>query len=235
MAIMVAASPSVGHADQMDGISWLGHASFKIAKKEAPVVYLDPWKLPETPHDGDVILITHSHYDHLSVPDIQKAAKPGAVIIGPADCLKDLTGDVRPVKPGQQVVLEGVTIEAVPAYNTGKPFHPKENGWVGYIVTIGGRRIYHAGDTDVIPEMSSFVVDVALLPVSGTYVMSAEEAATAAGILNPKVAVPMHYGTIIGTENDARQFQRRCAPLTVKIYPAPFVSVSSRDSCCSRS
>ena len=210
-------STRVHAADPATGLTWLGHSSFKIARKNSPVIYIDPWKIVGEPHDADAILITHPHFDHFSVPDIQKVAKPTTVIVGPEDCLKNLSGDLRPVKPGDQVELEAVTIEAVPAYNTNKAFHPKQNKWVGYIVDIGGTRIYHAGDTDVIPEMQGIQADVVLLPVSGTYVMTAEEAATAVGIINPKVAIPMHYGTIVGSQNDARRFQERCAPVPARI------------------
>ena len=213
MAVPVMAGPA-------DGITWLGHASFRIERK-GQVVYVDPWQLAEAPHDADVVLITHPHFDHLSVPDIQKVAKGTTVVVGPPDCLNDLTGDTRPVKPGDSLELGAVTVEAVPAYNTNKAFHPKQNQWVGYVITIGKRRIYHAGDTDVIPEMRGLEVDVALLPVSGTYVMTAEEAAQAAALINPKLAVPMHYGTIIGSEQDARRFQSRCDLIPVKIFTKP--------------
>jgi len=217
LSVMLVAPAQAGPSD---GITWLGHASFRIERKGA-VVYVDPWKLTDEPHDADIVLITHPHFDHLSVPDIQKVAKGTTVVVGPPDCLKELTGDLRPVKPGDSLTLGAVTVDAVPAYNTNKAYHPKQNQWVGYVITIGKTRIYHAGDTDVIPEMHGLLVDVALLPVSGTYVMTAEEAATAAALINPKLAIPMHYGTIIGGEADARRFQSRCEPIPVKILTKP--------------
>lgn len=214
-----------------EGITWLGHASFRIERART-IIYIDPWRLPDAPGDADWVLITHPHYDHLSVPDIQKVVKPTTVIVGPPDCLTELTGDLRPVKPGESVTVGEVTVEAVAAYNTSKPYHPRQNQWVGYIVTVGKVRIYHAGDTDVTPEMREFRADVALLPVSGTYVMTAEEAAMAANFMAPKLAIPMHYGTIVGNSSDAIRFKERCAPVPVKIYSVQSARRSSEGSCC---
>jgi len=215
-----------------DGIVWLGHASFKIAR-QGKVVYIDPWRIAGEPQDADVVLLTHPHFDHLSLEDLDKVAKADTVFVGPADCLTDLAGDRRTVRPGDRLELGEITVEAVPAYNTNKAYHPQDKRWVGFIVALGGTRIYHAGDTDVIPEMRDFHVDVALLPVSGTYVMTAEEAATAAAILDPKLAVPMHYGTIVGSEEDARRFKARCDPIPVKIYTGASARRSVDGSCCS--
>lgn len=203
-----------------EGITWLGHAAFRVARA-GRVVYIDPWRIAGAPGDADLVLITHPHFDHLSPPDIAKVSRAGTVIVGPPDCLADLPGDRRPVAPGDRLEVGGVTVEAVPAYNTTTAFHPKGNRWVGYVVTLGKTRIYHAGDTDVIPEMQGLGVEVALLPVSGTYVMTAEQAAAAAGLIGPTLAVPMHYGTIIGSEQEARRFAERCAPIRVKIFSRP--------------
>lgn len=229
LALSVLTWPGEGLAARPEqGITWLGHASFKIARGGI-VLYVDPWRLTEAPHDADVVLITHPHFDHLSVPDIRKVAKDSTVFIGPPDCLGELKGDRRPIAPGQQITLEHVTVEAVPAYNTAKPYHPKAKQWVGYVIEVDKVRIYHAGDTDVIPEMRQLAgVDVALLPVSGAYVMSAAEAGLAANLLDPQVAIPMHYGAIVGTNNDARRFEEECRPIPVKILPAP--SRQSSDS-----
>ena len=125
-----------------------------------------------------------------------------------ADAAANLSGDVRIVKPGSKLTAAGVEIEVVPAYNIDKAFHPKDNNWLGFIITIDGTRIYHAGDTDLIPEMDTFSVDIALLPVSGTFVMTADEAVEAAKRLNPRLAIPMHYGAIVGSEEDALQFKK---------------------------
>ena len=203
------------------GLTWLGHASFRIVRGGV-TVYFDPWQLNAEPHDADLILITHPHFDHLEPADAAKVAKPETVIVTVADCVEKLKeakvpGTIQVVKPGDKINVKEVAIEAVPAYNTNKAFHPKEKGWVGFIVEVDGTRVYHAGDTDFIPEMNTFKADVALLPVSGTYVMTAEEAAQAAHAIAPKVAIPMHYGAIIGTKADAERFKGRLSGLVVEI------------------
>lgn len=192
---------------ELDGITitWLGHDSMKI--KGEKVIYIDPWKLKDK-EPADIVLITHEHYDHCSPSDVAKVSKKMTAIVTTADTAKKLKGDVMVVKPGDTVEVDGVTVEVTPAYNTNKSFHPKGSGWIGFIVNMGGKRIYHAGDTDRIPEMDDLKVDVALVPVSGTYVMTAEEAAEAVNRMKPKIAVPMHYGDIVGTEADAERFKK---------------------------
>jgi L-ascorbate metabolism protein UlaG (beta-lactamase superfamily) len=184
-------------------IHWLGHDTFKIVGEK--VIYTDPFKIKKK-DEADIILITHEHYDHCSPDDVKLVQGPNTVIVTTADCTKKLTGKVKTVKPGDTVTVEGIEIDAVPSYNTNKQFHPKPNGWVGYIFTAKGQRIYIAGDTDYIPEMKNFRVDIALLPVSGTYVMTAEEAVRAALDIGPKIAIPMHYGSIVGSKDDADRF-----------------------------
>jgi L-ascorbate metabolism protein UlaG (beta-lactamase superfamily) len=186
----------------MDNITWLGHASFML--KGEKTVYIDPFKI-QAGQPADIILITHGHYDHCSAEDVRKITKKDTVIIGPPDC----ACATRHLSPGEKLSIGPIVIEAVPAYNLKKDFHPKFNHWVGYIVTIGGKRIYHAGDTDFIPEMRDFKdIDIALLPVGGTYTMTAEEAADAANSFKPKIAVPMHYGKIVGSRSDADMFRQ---------------------------
>ncbi len=184
-------------------IHWLGHDTFRIVGEK--VIYTDPFKIRKE-DTADIILITHSHYDHCSPEDVEKIQGPGTVIVTVADCAGKFSGNVKTVRVGEKINVEGIGIEVVPAYNTNKEFHPKSKGWAGYIFTLKGERIYMAGDTDYIPEMKNFNADIALLPVSGTYVMTADEAVKAALDINPGIAVPMHYGSIVGSADDAKRF-----------------------------
>lgn len=186
-------------------LSWLGHASFRIEFGDK-VIYIDPWKIKRK-EEASLVLITHSHFDHLSVDDVKRVQGSGTVIVATRDSASKLKGDIRIVKPGDSVTVNDIDIEAVPAYNIGKSYHPKSNGWVGFILDLGGTRIYHAGDTDAIPEMKKIKADVALLPVGGTYTMTAQEAAEIANEFKPKTAIPMHWGTIVGSREDAERFK----------------------------
>jgi len=186
-------------------IFWLGHDGFRI--EAAKTIYVDPYQISSGPK-ADLILITHEHFDHCSPEDVAKIQQSETVIVTEKDSAKKLSGDVRVVAPGESVKVDDVTVEAVPSYNTDKDFHPKKNAWLGFIVEVDGVRIYHAGDADFIPEMKDFNVDIALLPVSGTYVMTADQAVEAALAIQPKLAIPMHYGAIVGDEGDALNFKK---------------------------
>ncbi|MBL6967071.1 MAG: MBL fold metallo-hydrolase [Proteobacteria bacterium] len=188
-----------------DKITWLGHDGFRI--DAGKTIYIDPYQIEGGPV-ADVILISHDHFDHCSPEDVQKIQGPDTVVVTEKDSAKKLTGDVRVVKPGDTVDLGDVKIEAVPSYNTDKDFHPKKNGWLGFVVETEGVKVYHAGDADFIPEMKNLEVDIALLPVSGTYVMTADQAVKAALAINPKLAIPMHYGAIVGDVQDALNFEK---------------------------
>ncbi len=211
-------------------ITWLGHDGFKL--KKGTVVYIDPYQLKSPAEPADVACVTHEHFDHLSVEDLKKVVGSHTTIVTIAACQEAAKGlrphAVRIVKPGDRVMVEGITIEAVPAYNTskfrapGKPFHPQADGKVGFVLTMGGIRIYHAGDTDQIPEMAAAAgVDVALLPVSGTYVMTAAEAIKACQAVRPKLAIPMHYGAIVGEAADAEAFKKGVACRAEVLTPEP--------------
>ncbi|MBI4843990.1 MAG: MBL fold metallo-hydrolase [Nitrospirae bacterium] len=186
-----------------DNIHWLGHDTFKITGEK--VIYTDPFQIKKS-DAADIILITHEHRDHCSPEDVSKLTGKKTVIVATPDCAAKLSGNVMTMKPGDKATVEGIFIEAVPAYNTNKKFHPKANNWAGYIFTVNGKRIYIAGDTDRIPEMKEIKADIAILPVSGTYVMTAEEAVEAAMDIKPELAIPMHYNSIVGTLADAERF-----------------------------
>lgn len=190
-------------------ISWLGHDCFRI--KDGETIYIDPFRI-EGGEKADIILVTHEHYDHCSPEDIKKITSDKTVIVANSACKGQLSRlqmrEIKLVKPGDKLTVEGVEIEAVPSYNINKPFHPKGDK-LGFILTLKGVRIYHAGDTDRIPEMKNFKADVALLPVCGTYAMTAEEAVQAVKDIGPKLAVPMHYGTIVGSLKDAERFKEK--------------------------
>jgi len=198
----------------------LGHDTFRV--DGPPIIYIDPWKLPAGSPPADLILVTHDHFDHCSPEDVKKISKPGTVVIADPASAAKLPG-ARILRPGEEMAVGEVTVEAVPAYNVNKfrspgvPFHPKSAGYNGYIITVGGERLYHAGDTDHIQEMAGYRCDVALLPVSGTYVMTADEAAAAAADIKPRVAVPMHYGDIVGGAADVQCFKELCEQARIAV------------------
>ena len=187
-----------------ENIHWLGHAGFRIDGDK--VIYFDPYQIESGPQ-ADLIFISHDHFDHCSPEDVAKIQGPETIIITEKDSAGKLTGDVRVIKPGETLVLDGVKILGVPSYNTDKDFHPRRNRWLGFLVEMSGISIYHSGDTDFIPEMKELNVDIALLPVSGTYVMTADQAVKAALAIGPELAIPMHYGTIVGGNQDAVTFK----------------------------
>jgi L-ascorbate metabolism protein UlaG (beta-lactamase superfamily) len=192
--------------DLLEHIHWLGHAGFCFSG--GTTVYIDPYKIKEGPR-ADIILITHEHYDHCSLSSIRSVLGGDTVIVANELCAQKLRGNVRVARVGENYKEGSVEIQAVAAYNINKQFHPRSGGGLGYVVKHEGRLIYHAGDTDCIPEMSTVRADIALLPVSGVYVMSPEEAARAADMIKPRCAVPMHYGMIVGSRSDAERFRDR--------------------------
>ena len=194
----------------LENIFWLGHSTIRIDGEK--VIYIDPWKLRD-PQGADLILISHSHYDHLSSEDVRKIQESDTVIITRQDCATELSGDVRVVKPGDVVRIGEIVVEAVRSYNIGKAFHPKENDWLGFVATVMGKRIYYCGDTDLIPEMESISADIVIAPVGGTYTMNAEEAARAVNMIKPETAIPIHYGDIVGSVEDAERFRGLCKVL----------------------
>ena len=189
-------------------LAWLGHDSYRVDGD--PTIYFDPYEIKKDVA-ADIILITHEHFDHCSPSDVAKIQKEETVIVTDNASATKLKGQVETMQPGDRLRVKGVEIEAVPAYNINKQFHPKNAGMLGFVVEIGGVRLYHAGDTDLISEMNEIETDIALLPVSGTYVMNALEAVEAALTIKPRVAIPMHYGAIVGDRSDAEHFRDQLA------------------------
>ena len=189
----------------LENITWLGHDAFKIAASK--IIYLDPFELVGDLEPADVICITHEHHDHCSPEDVARIRREDTVVVAAENCRGMLDGDVRYVKAGDTVTIGELNIEAIPAYNVSKKFHPREAGGVGYVLTVDGTTIYHAGDSDPIPEMEGLEVDIAMLPVSGVYVATADEAVEAANKIKPKLVIPMHYGSIVGSRADAERFK----------------------------
>ena len=205
-------------------VQWFGHATFRISDGKS-TLYIDPWKLPGQPHDADAIFVSHSHYDHCSPPDVQKASKEGTVIVAPADTIRKM-GATNAITPGESVSVQDITLEAVAAYNIGKAFHPRGHNWCGAVFSIGGRRIYYAGDTDLIPQMSDLKdVDLALLPVGGTYTMTSAEAAAATRAIGCKAAIPYHWGDIVGSEKDAQAFAKAAACKVHVLQPGQSMTI----------
>lgn len=209
-------------------IEFLGHAGFLI--RNGKKIVIDPYKISDKVKEkADVLLITHSHYDHCSIEDIEKVVEPGTVIVCTADCQSKIMKcegvRLEIVEVGDTLELDNIKIEAVPAYNKTKEYHPKSEGWVGYVIKLGEVIIYHSGDTDFIPEMQKLSGHgkhdnnfVALLPVSGKFVMSAEQAADAASLISPDIAIPMHYGSdVIGSVEDAEEFAKLCKEKNIKV------------------
>ncbi len=198
----------------------LNHAAFKI--KNQKIIYIDPFQI-RPDEKADLVFITHEHFDHFSPEDLKKIIDEETLIVACRLCNLSQYQNVKLVRPFENFEVENIKVETLPAYNLnkfkepGKVFHPKENDGVGYVLEIEGVRIYHAGDTDNIPEMANLKdIDIALLPVSGTYVMTAEEAVAAVKVIKPKLAIPMHYGTIVGTNEDAKKF-KESSPFPVEI------------------
>jgi L-ascorbate metabolism protein UlaG (beta-lactamase superfamily) len=199
------------HNNKTDNIEVFTQSSIRI-NDGGKMIYVDPFKMVGEPRNADYIFITHDHYDHFSPEDIEKVSCHNTVLVVPekmADKAEELSRDVKKivtVKPGVYHDIDGLEVETVPAYNILKPFHPKSAGWVGYILLVDGKRIYIAGDTDETRENKVVKCDIALVPIGGTYTMDAKKAAEFINTLRPEVAIPTHYGSIVGKPSDGEVF-----------------------------
>ena len=200
----------------LEYIEVLCHSSIKINKEK--VIYIDPFKIEKNYNDADIVFITHDHYDHYSEEDIDKVINENTTIIIPEELLTKLLkkginkNAIITVEPNEKYVVQGIKFETIPAYNTNKTFHPKKNVWVCYMIIINGSRYYIAGDTDITEENKKVKCDVAFVPVGGTYTMDFKEAANLINEIKPKIAIPIHYGSVVGTEQDAIDFIRLLHP-----------------------
>ena len=197
-------------------ITWIENACVKISGSQT--IYFDPYRISEE-DNADIILITHDHGDHFSMADVNRIKGENTVIVGPACVTESLEENKRTVKAGDVIQVNGIEIRVVPSYNINKNFHPKNRGHVGFIVTMDGISYYHPGDSDFIPEMKQVQADVAFLPVCGTYMMTAEEAVEAAKAIKPKVVIPFHWGSIVGSKADAERFESLYEGRTVILEP----------------
>ena len=185
-------------------------SSIRIAGSK--VLYFDPFRIEGEPHDADIIFITHAHYDHFDAESIRKVAKADTVIAAPVGMEKEIRAAAEDLEriflsPGESMEISGVPVQAIPAYNKLKPFHPRKNKWIGYMATLDGVRYYVAGDTDAVKELADLYCDVALVPIGGTYTMNAKEAAALINLIRPQAAIPTHYGDIVGKPDDAGVFE----------------------------
>ena len=196
----------------LENIEVLCHSSIKFNKDL--VIYFDPFKISKNYNDADIIFITHNHYDHYSKDDIEKVIKDNTIIIAPLDLENTLSKDFANneyllVEPNKNYIVKGINFKTIPAYNINKKFHPKENNWVGYLINIAGITYYIAGDTDITEENKKVKCDVAFVPIGGTYTMDYIEAANLINEIKPKIAVPIHYGMIVGTNEDGLKFSHQ--------------------------
>jgi L-ascorbate metabolism protein UlaG (beta-lactamase superfamily) len=202
----------------LDRFTWFRQSAYRW-DGDGVTLYIDPWGVTD-PAPADVVFITHAHGDHFSMEDLDKVRGDGTKFFAPRDVADELTGDVVPVAPGDDVHVGSISGQAVPAYNIAEERlqnHPKANRWVGYVLDLGGTTYYHAGDTDHVPELDAVRADVAFLPIGGTYTMEAPEAAGLAKAIGPQIAVPMHYGFVVGAPSEAERFAREADPVRVQI------------------
>ena len=202
----------------LDRFTWFKQSAY-LWRGESINVYIDPWGVTDAV-PADVVFITHAHFDHFNEEDLKKVVRRETSIVAPRNVAQELSGTVLPVGPGDSLEVAGIKVQAVPAYNVVESrleHHPKANNWVGYILTLGDSTYYHAGDTDHAPELDDVKADVAFLPIGGTYTMTAQEAGQLAKVIQPQLAVPMHYGFVVSSPKDAESFRAEADPVKVEV------------------
>ncbi len=203
----------------LEKVTWFRQSALRWAG-DGPTVYIDPWGTPADSSPADLILITHAHFDHFQPDEIARLSTPSTQLVAPHDVAAELSGNVTAVAPGESHEIAGIRFTTVPAYNTREEaleFHPKANRWVGYILELGGHAYYDAGDTDHLPELESVLADVAFVPIGGYYTMDAVQAAGLVKRISPKLAVPFHYGFVVGSPSDGQRFREEAAPVPVEL------------------
>jgi L-ascorbate metabolism protein UlaG (beta-lactamase superfamily) len=203
----------------LDHLTWFRQAALRWADGER-TIYLDPWGTPHDSPPADVILITHAHFDHFQPDEIVRLSTPRTRLVAPHDVARELSGDVTPVAPGESHEVAGLRFITVPAYNVREEaldFHPRANRWVGYVLELEGRTYYHAGDTDHAPELDEVRTDVAFVPIGGHYTMDAAEAGVFVKAIAPRLAVPIHYGFVVGSPDDGERFREAASPVPVEL------------------
>ena len=201
----------------LERFTWFKQSAY-LWRGDGLTVYIDPWAVT-TDDPADVVFITHAHFDHFQPEEIERLRTPNTRILAPGNVASELSGNVTAVRPGDSLEAAGVKVQVVPAYNVKEErleMHPKRNAWVGYVLTLGSSTYYHAGDTDHAPELSDIRTDVAFLPIGGTYTMDAAEAGGLAKAIGPQIAVPMHYGFVVGSASDAGRFAKEADPVKVQ-------------------
>ena len=195
-------------------IKFLGHATVKLKIAEK-IIFVDPWKIKDTEEKADIILVTHPHFDHYSEEDIKKIAKDTTVLISCKDVVSQTSlKNKRQIQPFEETKIDDITIQGFPAYNVNKSFHPKSNNWLGFVIRHNDVSIYIAGDSDVIEEAKQLKVNIMILPVGGTYTMTDKEAAELVNLTKPDYAIPIHYGDIVGSIQNAQNFKNFVSPPT---------------------
>jgi len=204
----------------LEPITWFRQSALRWRDAER-TIYIDPWGTPADAPPGDVILITHAHGDHFQPEEIERLSTGSTKLVAPYDVAKELSGEVTPVRPGESHDVGGLRFTTVPAYNVVEhrlEAHPKENQWVGYVIELDGTAYYHAGDTDHAPELDAVKADVTFLPIGGDpYTMAPDEAADLAKVIQPQIAVPMHYGFVVGSRTDGDRFRDLASPVRVEL------------------